>query len=108
MLVKMTRTQCTAFGMLHSGVAYNLDPKTPDQEKSLKLLIERKFAVKTAAKKLEAAKASAEEVSRAGQDAAAQAADVGAKAKAKADADAKAKADSDAKAKADADAKAKA
>lgn len=84
--VLMHRTQRTKFGMLHAGVGYTIDVKTPDDEKVLKNLFDKEFATKTTEKELH---------------------ERGAKLNAKADADAKAKADADAKAKADADAKAK-
>lgn len=91
MLIKMLRTQRTAFGMLHANVAYEIEAKTPDKKKSLAALLDRGFAEKTTQKALDAAKAEAE-----------------AKAGAAAEAEAQAKEEDEAKAKAEAEAKAKA
>ncbi|WP_306150638.1 hypothetical protein [Roseovarius sp. MMSF_3281] len=76
----MNRTQLTKFGMLHAGVGYTIDCKTPDDEKVLKNLLNKEFAVETSEKELR---------------------ERGAKLNAAAgsDADAKAKVDADAKAK---------
>lgn len=44
MKIKMIRTQMTVMGVLHAGVQYNVDAKTPAEKTALQHMLDRGFA----------------------------------------------------------------